>query len=155
MTLRTIQWLTVCVLVGYTTISTVASFAIGGVKTHPTRELFPFFTWSLFSWVPHVRHLYIVEITRLGDEVFEPPIDMQSIPQFEDQTTLAYKTIQDIGRTGGNNPDKIATFEARYLKNADIDYRIVRLSFEPLERWQTGQASASWVVAEHFAESSK
>jgi len=136
------------VLVGYAVISTGASFAIGGAKTHPSKELFPFFTWSLFSWVPDVRHLYVVEITRLNGETFDPPLEMQEIPQFADRTTLAYKAIQELGRSGGSDPDKRATFEARYLKGQAVDYRIVRNSFEPLERWHTGQDSSIEVLAE-------
>ena len=146
---RSLHLLVCLVLFGYTVISTTASFAIGGIKAHPSRELFPFFTWSLFSWVPETRQLYVVEITRLGDQTFDPPIAMEDVPRFADRATLAYKAIQALGRAGGTDPARRATFEGRYLRGEDVAYRLLRVRFAPLERWQTGRTISSEVIAEN------
>jgi len=145
---RGLHFLVVVVLVGYTLVSTSASFAIGGIKSHPSRELFPFFTWSLFSWIPETRHQYVIEIQRIDGQRYDPPTHMQEFEEFADGTTLAYKTIQDLGRSGGADDRKRATFETRYLKGRNVDYRIVRLSFAPLERWHHGTTRDSTVIAE-------
>ncbi|MEM9318083.1 MAG: hypothetical protein AAGA70_03645 [Pseudomonadota bacterium] len=152
---RSLRILIVVVLVGYPILSTGASFAIGGVKTHPSRELFPFFTWSLFSWVPEVRHHYVVEITRLNGQVFDPPIEMNEVPEFSDRTSLAYKAVQDLGRAGGSDAGERATFEARYLGGQDVDYRIVRQSYAPLERWHGAPPDATMVVGEYSVGSAE
>ena len=153
MRLRSLYRSILALLVGYAVLSTVGSFAIGGPRTHPSKELFPFFTWSLFSWVPDTRHLYVVEVMRIDGNALLPPKDLREIAAFDGESTLAYKATQELGRSRGRNESLRQTFEARYLKNRDVEYRLVRKTYNPLERWRSGEARETEVIAE-FASGS-
>jgi hypothetical protein len=148
---RSLHLLIVLVLVGYPILSTGTSFAVGGVKTHPTKEVFPFFTWSLFSWVPEVRNLYVVEITHMNGEAIEPPRDMREFPDFAAEATLAYKTIQELGRSGLQDSGKLVAFEGRYLKGQHVGYRVVQYSYAPLENWHRGEPASAIVIGDFVA----
>ena len=148
MRLRFLNRSVTIVLVGYAVISTAASFYIGGFRTQPSEELFPFFTWSLFSWVPDTRNLYVVEVIRLDGQTFQPPRDMRDIPVFADKTTLASKATQSLGRTRGQDEALRQTFETRYLKNREVVYRLVRESYNPLDRWRNGSVDERRILGE-------
>lgn len=134
-------------MVAYVLLSTSAAFSISGPSTHPSRELFPFFTWSLFSKVSDRRTEYHIEVLALDGQRLDPPLDMRRIdafPAFADTRSLGYKALQNLGGTlsegAADADDKRARFAARFFGRHDVDYRINRHGYNPLERWRAGPA---------------
>ncbi|MEM8947829.1 MAG: hypothetical protein AAGA21_03320 [Pseudomonadota bacterium] len=135
-------------LVFYAILSTSAAFVIAGPSTHPSRELFPFFTWSLFSKVSDARREYHIAILALNGTTFDPPVDMRSIdvfPSYSDSKSLGYKALQNLGRSlskdaEGSDLDR-ERFAARFFGAHDVDYQINRHSYNPLRRWREGPSS--------------
>jgi len=135
-------------LVAYVVLSTSAAFMILGPTTHPYRELYPFFSWSLFSRVSDERKEYRVTITALDDRTFDPPIDMRRVdvfPDFDDSKSLGYKALQNLGDAISKEADDIdrkrEEFADRFFGRHDVDYRISRHDYNPLERWRDGPSS--------------
>ena len=135
-------------LIFYAVLSTSAAFVITGPSTHPSRELFPFFTWSLFSKVSDSRREYHIAITALDGRIFDPPVDMRSIdvfPNYSDSRSLGYKALQNLGRSlsrdaKGSDLDR-ERFSARFFGDHDVDYQINRHGYNPLKRWREGPSS--------------
>lgn len=144
---RRLQILGVTGLVAYFLISTMAAFAITGPSTHPSRELFPFFTWSLFSRVSDVRTEYSVLVLALDEQIFEEPADMRLIdvlPNFGDSRALGYKALQNLGHAlrlehAGVDEQRLQ-FERRYFGRHEVDYLVMLHIYNPLRRWHEGEA---------------
>jgi len=135
-------------LAAYALISTIAAFAITGPSTHPSRELFPFFTWSLFSRVSDVRTEYSILVLALDEKTFDEPTDMRLIdqlPSFSDSRSLGYKALQNLGHAlrleleGVDQQQR--QFESRYFGRHNIDYLMMLHVYNPLQRWHEGEAS--------------
>lgn len=135
-------------LIAYAILSTSAAFVISGPSTHPSRELFPFFTWSLFSKVSDARNEYHIAVLKLDGQALDPPVDMRSIdvfPRFSDSRSLGYKALQNLGgalsKGAEDSEVKRERFAARFFGRHDVDYQINRHSYNPLRRWREGPSS--------------
>lgn len=132
-------------LIAYALFSTGTSFALHGITTSPNRELYPFFTWSLFSKADNQKIDYSVFVTSINDEQFEAPIDwrkVEELPSFHDSRSLGLKAARAVGsktRAGAPNADALRrTFENRYFGNHDVDYIIIRSVYNPMLLWRDG-----------------
>ncbi|MEM7041538.1 MAG: hypothetical protein AAF543_01880 [Pseudomonadota bacterium] len=135
-------------MVFYVVLSTSAAFNITGPSTHPSKELFPFFTWSLFSRTTDRRTEYHLTIHAIDERSFDPPVDMRKIdviPQFGDSRSLGYKALQNLGDAldDGHADSEVMRerFAARFFGRHDVDYQISRHRYNPLKRWREGPAS--------------
>ncbi len=134
-------------LIAYVILSVSAAFSILGPTTHPSRELYPFFTWSLFSSVHEESTEYRITVLALDGQAFEPPADMRRIdafPAFGDSRSLGFKALQNLGRAiskGAENSDRQRKlFGDRFFGRHDVDYRISRHDYNPLDRWRDGRS---------------
>ena len=142
---RRLQIFGMLALAAYVLISTLTAFVITGPSTHPSRELFPFFTWSLFSRVSDARTEYRILVLSIDDQIFDEPVDMRAIdamPSFSDSRALGYKALQNLGRAlrlkqaGVDNQRR--RFEDRYFGRHDVDYIVMHHLYNPLRRWHEG-----------------
>lgn len=130
-----------CLVLGYLSVALVL-----GLSLHH-REVFPFFSWSLFSTVAEKKSEFAVLVTRLDDQTFDPPLEfMESKGAFPGAGSIrAYYTIQNLGaaalRRRGEDIQRLRqVFEGTYLGSdgRQVEYRLIFRSFDPLERWQGG-----------------
>ena len=133
-------------LIAYPIVATGFSMAKMGPSTHPSREVFPFFTWSLFSKIMDVRHEY--ELTLLADD--GGPVDGAEADRFDEVTTsfagtrLGYKALQNVGRgirlRLPNADEERRAFEIRYFGENAVHYELRWRTYNPLERWRDENA---------------
>lgn len=145
-------------LFGYIVTSVGSSFLMGSVTTSPVAELFPFFTWSLSSRVHKIRSEYIVEITNIDGEPIEPPRDMldaQNLLGYDQNRAITHKAARKLGRARGGTPSLRRAFESRFMGRHTVSYRIVRVDYEPIERWRTGRVVARRILGEYRSGSSE
>lgn len=135
-------------LIAYALMSTFTAFAITGPSTHPSRELFPFFTWSLFSRVSDVRTEYSILVLALDGQIYDEPTDMRlidALPSFSDSRALGYKALQNLGHAlrldHEGVEEKRHQFESRFFGRRDVDYLVMLHVYNPLRRWHQGEAS--------------
>lgn len=124
----------------------------------PQRELFPFFSWELFSHIPpkEITSYGIRFNSANGNELNEPLY-------FEDAMHLtrhaesvdAFVTLQSLGSAiEQNDLVQVATsqqlLQSTYFGDISAaEYEIVRRRFDLLERWQSNQYLEEEVIA-HF-----
>jgi hypothetical protein len=142
---RRLQGAAALALVAYALFSTATSFALFGPSTNPNRELFPFFTWSLFSDADDRKIEHGVLIEAVDGRVFNPPRDwreVKSLPLFGDSPSLGLKAVRHLGgRLRARDPaaERLrSVFESRYFGQLDVDYRIVRAVYDPMALWRDG-----------------
>lgn len=131
--------------------------AMIGNSFSPRGEYYPFFSWSLFSFVQHPSRNYHLEIMRMGDATFEEPRDYFT---FRDDFGQARARSSDLGKSIG----RLATlylqdpklgenyrpaFEKKFL-NSDksIKYRIVAITADAIKQYRTGEVLDRLVIAE-------
>ena len=125
-----------------------ASIAVFGGILSDKYEYFPFFNWSLFSYVSDIRHLCELEIISINGRVLDPPANFYALPQdFEaartkDSTVL--KLLQKIAnaKAAGDQQrfeELREVLDHTYLSSrSDVVYRLVVNEYHPIERWRDG-----------------
>ena len=116
--------------------------ALSGLRT-PTREIFPFFCWFLFPITPNVEERFELRVVRLGDDIFEQPVDYQTLKVLKSPMEMdLWISTQQLGQAIGS--DRPATIEhvrrrleANFLPAKSL-YMVDRVVFDPLERWENG-----------------
>lgn len=126
------------------------------------REVFPLFSWSLFTHVPSVRTDAGVQILQLGDRAFDPPLELlEARGLFPRASSIqAYYTVQKLAgasmaRDGAEIERLRRLFESEYLGARDrhLRYRLILRRFDPIDRWRGGgYESRPLVEFEHRGE---
>ncbi|MEL6645787.1 MAG: hypothetical protein AAFQ79_17785 [Pseudomonadota bacterium] len=117
-------------------------------------EYFPVFSWSLFSIVKNDVHDVVVEVTRVGDEIYSPPRNYYSLgeifpaAQRRDSGVLKAARFLTVSRS---DPERFAEREQEFIASffqvdEEVDFQIMVIRFDPLERWHTGH-----VTERHFS----
>ena len=111
------------------------------------REVFPVFSWSLFSEIPEHKVDFGILVTAIDGNVLEPPGDLMEMREVYGAggATRAYHTIQDLGgaamsRDTGKLDAARRTLESLYMEipGRTVAYRLILRRFDPLERWRGG-----------------
>ena len=109
-------------------------------------EIFPFFGWSLFSKVPNDESRYWIVIDRHDGRPVEPPVSFLQAPDsiVGGNRWVGRKVIQRLGRAfdkgrTGEVADLRRLLEKSYLKGR-VGYELRFESYEPLEKWKTGES---------------
>lgn len=108
-------------------------------------EYFPLASYSLFSIVPNVKKEYGVRIHEYGGRRIEPALPFQQAGHLglEADSINAFYLVQRVG--AAYTRGRVASGERwRYLFERDffydaVQYEIVLLRYDPLERWATGR----------------
>lgn len=119
---------------------------LGGQFLHPRHELFPFYSWFLFSLVPQpeptVFELLIHEAP-VGT-VFDPPISYRRLNEGTLRSPHSidlYRNVQELGRAAQARDveasDRLrAGLERRFRMSGPVRYEIVRQTYaDPMARW--------------------
>lgn len=140
---RRTQWYAALALASYAAFSTATSFALHGPSTHPSREFYPFFTWSLYSNSSDRRVQYNAYVTYVNGEELPGRVHWQKIDQFAgfgDSVSLGLKALQNLGRQLRADEPGVeairAVFEQRYFGPNDVNYVIVRQVYDPIALWR-------------------
>lgn len=111
----------------------------------PQRELFPFFSWELFSYIPaDTITSYGIRFSSANSAPLEQPIYFEEAKHLTPHADSvdAFVTIQTLGNAiAQNEPEKITAtrhlMQSTYFGDLTAaEYEIVRRRFDLLERWQ-------------------
>lgn len=107
-------------------------------------EMYPFFSWRLFAVVPNEVDTYTIEISRLGNLVYDPALrlmDAQFLFANNKQQQTEYELlINNLGRALTRNSPRQDTaqlhqrIEALFPPGA-FAYAVVRVTYDSLEYW--------------------
>ena len=108
-------------------------------------EYFPLASYSLFSIVPNVKKEYGVRIHEYGGRRVEPAVLYQQADHLglEADSINAFYLVQRIGMAYARGR-RASAERWRHLFERDffydtVNYEIVLLRYDPLERWATGR----------------
>jgi hypothetical protein len=141
MSYRQLQLLFHLLVVGYMAVALVLGLSF----YH--REIFPVFSWSLFSYVEAHKTEFAVLVTEVDGRQLEAPREfMDSKDLFAGAGNMrAYYTIQNFGwavmRRDLETVNKLRRlFESEYMKGParDVKYQVIVRSFDAIERWRGG-----------------
>lgn len=123
-------------------------YAAGGFLTHTQflgREIFPLFSWSLYSGAPRVESQYTARLLEVDGRPLTPPVDLMATPGFHRGPDY----WRDAGVLDGfgaaleaRDRERVAAFrclvESNILLGDGIRYEIVKRTYDPLARRTTG-----------------
>lgn len=124
-----------------------AILAISSTLIKSANEIFPVFSWSLFTFIPNDFHDYALRIIAIDNENLNPTLYFQDAGHWfpETDSMSAYDSIQKLG-TAVSAKDVKRIEEVRqflepiYLGEVkSVSYEIVERSFDPLDRWKYGK----------------
>jgi hypothetical protein len=119
----------------------------------PRQEIFPIYSWFLFATVPNQDEKYDVRIYSVGHYKMETPVfynDGAANIVLDPHSITAYKIIQKMGEAYTRDQMKeFRRYRKLFEKNAlwsNTDYEIVKVSYDPIQRWETGKTDVSPLV---------
>lgn len=128
------------------------------------REIFPFFWWELFSYIPaQQRQDYGLRIIQYGDRKPDPPPYFEhASPLINNPTSIEAQTsIQLLGaaieQSESGEAEKLRRLiETVHMQDPQsVTYQVIRREFDLIERWQCQCFAEEEVIAEftHHDES--
>lgn len=131
-------FLTACVVVGL----------LGALTKR--REVFPLYSWFLFSLVPTRTVAYDALVREAGGRTYEPPVSYRRAGEIfrNPHSIVTYRAVQDLGRAvehgQGSDVGRLRrAFEGRFTA-WPVRYDLVKVASDnPLEHWKTGQPQHS------------
>jgi hypothetical protein len=130
-----------------------------GARLDSRPEIFPFFNWSLFSSSSGERNEYALLIRGVeGQSLAKPQLfyDMKGTFMHARQRDVnVSKVVQELGSALHQNKPQLAyekrrMIEERFMADVqDVQYDLVMLTFDPIERLDTGKIKNERVVASY------
>ncbi|MCB0167155.1 MAG: hypothetical protein KDI79_23200 [Anaerolineae bacterium] len=110
------------------------------------KEIFPLFSWQLFSHVSAEKVDFGLRVTHIDDRPLNKPVYFEEAPAlFPDAGSIvAYSNIQALGQAiEANRLETVGQlkiqFENRYLSHdQSLTYEIVKRKFIPIDRRKSG-----------------
>lgn len=145
-------------------VGVVLIYPLIALSTYATldREIFPFFWWELFSYIPaQFKSDYGLEIVKYDDQLLEAPLYFEEAASLlpDPESITAYITIQSLGEaiTDGDDAEVErlrGLIEGPHLSNPSaVEYQIVKRDYDILEKWRCQCTDSETVIAEfsHYA----
>lgn len=138
-------------------------YFVGGLATRRFGEVYPVFHWGLFASVSEERRGYEIWVVEQDGRRFDPPVMFQRLPEYEQLMAASY----DIYRTprviryfasaledgrAARAEELRQVFEYNFLPGDKVHYRVVRVDYNALERYNTGRIESSEVIGEFSKE---
>jgi hypothetical protein len=119
----------------------------------PRQEIYPIYSWFLFALVPNQEDRYDVRIYAVGNYKMEKPVLYSDGPDNispDPHSITSYKVIQKMGETYEKKDVKeFKRYRELFEKNSlwgKTDYEIVKVSYDPIQRWETGKNDVTPLV---------
>ena len=133
--------------------------AFYGARLDSRPEIFPFFNWSLFSSSSGDRNEYALRVRSIDGQALAKAqlfYDMKDTFTHARQRDInVSKVTQELGSALHQNKPQLAyekrrMIEERFMSDAhEVQYDLVMLHFDPIERLQTGKIRDERVVASY------
>ncbi len=127
----------------------VMEFVVGMVGyLTPQKEIFPLASWFLFLLVPHDTSDYDLLLRAANGVPIDPPrpysqaLALVATPH----SIVTYQLVQQFGEAVALRDDTRSRSLRRQIEGqflvARTQYDLVRNTYQPVERWETGQVRA-------------
>jgi len=124
-------------------------------------EIYPIAPWALFCFVPNEEVNFAIRILAVDKRVLKQPQYLEDMHTFsEDQMTVGYSIVQEIGRRAVAEQSEalaweLQLFERSFLRPLGqiVQYELVRRQFDVLERWRTGEYDRVETIDQYVSQS--
>lgn len=121
------------------------SIVVGITGTFTSRrEIFPLFSWFLFSLVPGKSTGYDILIKEVQGRPVTPALPYRQATQFfsSGHSVVIYRAIQELGKAVKENDEDavkvLRTSIEKFFYMKPVQYDLVKIHFQnPLQRWRT------------------
>ncbi|OGP08945.1 MAG: hypothetical protein A2048_02610 [Deltaproteobacteria bacterium GWA2_45_12] len=126
-------------------VTALATEVLNNLHFKVQGEIFPFFSWSLFSRVPNLKEDYGIKINSIDGQDIGSVWFQDAESHFKKAHVIdAYVTIKKMGLAFENGDgEKLKElqgfFETYYLEGKKVNYTLEKRSFYPLKRFKTGE----------------
>ncbi len=110
------------------------------------QEVYPFASWSLFTWVPNEVNDHSVRLISLNGRSLDPPLFFEDSREYfrgaplSPARGLMLHLGREMQRGSADAPDLRRRFERLYLNGQGaVEYEVVARRYDPLERWRAGR----------------
>lgn len=134
-------------------------YFFGGLATKRIGEVFPVFHWALFASFSEEVTRYEVRVVEQDGQRFDPPLRLQETEEYSQWMAASHdiyhtpKVIRYFGATyeagrEARAEELRAAFERNFLPGDEVRYQLVKLTYNPLERYRTGAVQEASVLGE-------
>jgi hypothetical protein len=126
-------------------------------RANHSDEIFPFFNWSLFSTVTNEVSISVIRFDSVNEQPLSPPrlyYDMgDTFAYAKQRDPTVWKTIEALADAIQRSDNETVLRTRKLLEDrhmAEIrsaDYEIVRLTYDPVKRLQSGETKSAVVLA--------
>jgi hypothetical protein len=124
----------------------LAAYFVGGLLTLalPQREVFPVYSWFLFSLVPQSGSQYGLLLKEVDGQELAPPVLYQDAEGWIEtpHSVTVFKLVQQLGAALEHDGPDAQRFR-ELLENEwllpQTRYEIVTINVDPIARWKTGE----------------
>jgi hypothetical protein len=123
------------------------------------RQYFPVFNWSLFSSVESRPSVVELHVKRIGDQSFNPPVNYFELGSYfataRSRSPELPKNAGLLAAAAERGDTKRVEQLRRMIELQDlsgqgtVEYQLVRVEFDPIERWKTGRNLREVILAEY------
>src|SRR5690606_11447245 len=121
----------------------------------PPYERYPFFNWQLFSYIPNPKDDFSIEVYRIGEYVYDPPLqysEMRELFRSVDADPTEYLPIirQLAGAVRDNDHRSMAQHRASLeaiFRGQPFSYGVLSVHLDPITYWETGTYEEMRVMA--------
>ncbi len=129
------------------------AFGIGILGALTSRgEIFPLASWFLFSLVPQQVVSYDLQVRHFNGHDFDPPKPFADVAGLllSRPSISAYQLVQRYGvacekKDAPGAAEALRLLSAKF-SNAPLKFDVVRVSYDPLARWRTGQLNVETIA---------
>ena len=108
-------------------------------------ELYPVFSWQLFSRIPSSQHIHTVEIHTIGSTHYDPPLQFSEtdflFTPLQQSPTDYERIVSDLVLAiRENDTESIAQHRTEFehiFPEEPYEYSIVRVTYDSIEYWKT------------------
>lgn len=127
----------------------VFMYLVVGIATVKVGEIFPVFSWSLFSQIPSKnQRQFDIFIHGNNEKSINPPIQFNQAPDFtvkNQKNTAAVNLIQQLGIAyTTNNEEEFIQLQTLFEKNYLMDkvkYELISETYHPIKKLKTGEST--------------
>ena len=121
-------------------------YFIGGLLSAltPRHEVFPVFSWFLFSITPNPETKFALRLHEIGGKSLEPPRNYERAEGIvnEPKSIRVYQMVQGLGKAEERRDrEEITRIRSMLEKNFILTpcrYELLAMTYDPVKRWKTG-----------------
>jgi hypothetical protein len=129
-------------------------YFVVGFSRIRTTDIVPFSAWALFIFVPNQPSIFTLQLDSLNGSALIPPERFEDGAFTNPHDITAYYLINRFGIAWEKGDTKDirklrSLLEKNILPAKPLDWELIKITYDPLQRWKTGNVSRQSVA--HFS----